>query len=340
MNISVTEIGVAHRCPRKAVLTSRNGLRLTKIFQPLSLATGTTVHRSHQLWLNDQKQDLRHWTMWAGNEAITKAEEAYKLKVGCEPSDEETAPLYEALDFCLSMADNFHIQYGQPLPKEYDFVSAEQKIEIPVHGTEHRCEKCNGSGAFDYYDAFNRPLSGTCGRCDGSGVALHKIEGRLDGLIRDKRTGAYGVLERKTYNQRPKIEVLRRVDQFRRYAFMLRSLGLSDLPPFLLYDGLWRRHAPPKGRAFSDLFYRARIEWSEHNLNQVERYLPTELNSIAAMYADPDLQHPVVPWMGCNDCGVDEICERMEEGRTYDDLLQRKFTERHDEADVVIEEVA
>lgn len=309
MIFSVTELGTHARCERKAVLTSANGRHLQSMFSPLSLQTGSIVHKAHHLWIKDtdNKQSLEQHTMDAAVMAQDVLIAGYLAKVGTEPSDDEMNTLYESVDFCKSMARNYEAYYGgRKLPDGYKMIAPEQNVRIKVKGTSHY------------------------------------LQGRLDAFILDLATGRPGVLERKTYNQRTKLETLKRNRQFIRYSWLQSQLPLGfndDEPPFILYDGLWRRHVPPKGKKMEDLFTQHRFTPTKWQLAEETRFLPKKLNAMAFMYEHPELAEPHVPWLGCTDCDFakkdKELCDAISANRQdmIKYFLDNKFTQRTDDVE-------
>jgi hypothetical protein len=191
---------VVERCRRKAYWSSKNGLHLTPLVPPLRFATGTMIHRAHQLWINDPDTPLITHALAACNEYTDNLKARYLERVGAPVTDAELAPVLEAVSFVWSMCENYSVRYKTPLPPEYRLISAEQKISIQVPGSEHT------------------------------------LEGRVDGIVQHVPTGRYDVLERKTYSARPKEALLTRNDQFRAYCWLLKQLKLCDQLPCVLYD--------------------------------------------------------------------------------------------------------
>lgn len=318
MILHVTEIGTFDRCERKATLTSKNGQHLTPLFTGLALQTGTIVHRAHHLWLNDanNEHDLEHYTMSAACEAQDQLVSNYRAGVGTDPSDDEMAKLLDSVEFCRSMAVNYQTMYkGRKIPDGYKLIAPEQKVQVPIPGTKHF------------------------------------LAGSLDAFLQDLSGGTVGVLERKTYSQRPKIEHLRRTPQFVRYSWQVEQLGVnrSNKPPFVLYDGLWRRHQTPKGRAFEDLFMRAVLQPTRAQLDEQTATLPRTANEMAFLYAHPHLARTHIPWRGCDDCDFmskDDkepgLCNAITAKRQdlIDYYVNQRFTKRTDDSDTSTSEEA
>lgn len=304
MRFSVTERGVYERCERRAVLSSKNAMHLTPLQTPISFATGSMLHRAHQLWINEPAIALSFHARTAANEAFDTFKANYKAVVGVTPSESELSTLYEATEFVVAMCDNYAVKYGTPLPPEYRFLSAEQKISVQVPGTEHT------------------------------------LEGKLDALIQHVPTGRVDPLERKSYNQRPKENSLRYNDQFMAYRWLVSKLNLGTVRPHVLYDGMWRRNNPPRGRTFDDLFLRLDLECNQYELEEFERHLPRQLNEMAALYSHAaPLEHarPHRPWMGCYDCNFEKLCISITRNEDYKQLISSGYTQRTDDAELEAE---
>jgi hypothetical protein len=359
MIFTVTERGVFRRCRRQAVLTSKNGRHLGRLFPPLNLSVGTIVHRAHQLWLENPHKSMHDCAMDASVEASNSVRERYLKQVGAYPSDDEMGVTHEAIDFALTMCENYALKYGTPLPPDYTLIKAEQKIRVPVEATRKSCTTCNGTGTFPPGAELVVVLgqvknySNHCGDCDPNqwGTQIHYLEGKVDGLLQHS-SGRIDVLERKTYGSRPKQEDLQTNDQFIAYLWLVGQLGFnSHLDSCVAYDGMWRRKAVPRGRTFDDMFARYTLTRSPAELEEFERFLPLELNDMAAQYARPDTAYINRPWdkPSCWDCpfaddiktGRIGLCRAMSRGETDHValLLQTQFTERHDDTEAEVEEV-
>lgn len=352
MRFSVTERGTYERCERKAILSSKNGMHLTPLQTPISFATGSMLHRAHQLWITDPSTALSFHALTAANEAIDKFKTNYRAVVGASPGDHELSTLYEATEFVTAMCDNYAIKYGTPLPSEYKFLSAEQKISIVVEETRTGadCTGCDGTGHVEWPAHWRNEVVGgewvnagsrTCSWCDGSGDEVHTLEGTLDALTQHIPTGRVDPLERKSYNQRPKENSLRYNDQFMAYRWLVSQLQLSPIRPHVLYDGMWRRNNPPRGRLFDDLFLRIDLECNQDELDEFERHLPRQLNEMAALYTHSDpLSHARThrPWMGCGDCAAfEKLCISITRNEDYASLINSNYTQRTDDVELETE---
>jgi hypothetical protein len=342
---TVTERGVFRRCRRQAVLTSKNGRHLGRLFPPLNLSVGTIVHRAHQLWLENPSRSMHDCAMDASVEASNGVRERYLKQVGAYPSDDEMGVTHESIDFALTMCENYELKYGTPLPPDYTLIKAEQKIRVPVPGTEYTCSKCMGSGVVFIQAGVSGYVK--CIHCT-DGVAVHQLEGKVDGLLQHS-SGRIDVLEYKTYGNRPKQEDLQSNDQFIAYLWLVGQLGFNPhLDSCVAYDGMWRRKTVPRGRTFDDLFARYTLTRSPAELTEFERFLPLELNDMAAQYVRPDTAYINRPWQGCGDCafyddikrGRPGVCTSMSRGETDHValILQTQFTERHDDTEAEVEE--
>jgi hypothetical protein len=222
------------------------------------------------------------------------------------------------------MVRNYHNQWGSPLPDGFTMVAPEQTCVIPIPGTKHVCPTCwydDGKAKFNTLVDPNDP-SKPCPTCKGEGFEWHYLEGTLDGLIADQYSRVY-VLERKTYGQRPKLEVLNMQDQFLAYLWILRTLGLGEVGG-LAYDGAWKRKEPPRGSALNDLFLRIRLNRSPRELDNFQVQLAAQVNEMAsnpAIYVNRR-------WDGCWDCDFVEPCVAMMRGDDYKFMLTAKYTHR------------
>jgi hypothetical protein len=341
MIFTVTERGVFRRCRRQAVLTSKNGRHLGRLFPPLNLSVGTIVHRAHQLWLENPSHSMHDCAMDASVEASNGVRERYLKQVGAYPSDDEMGVTHESIDLALTMCENYALKYGTPLPPDYTLIKAEQKIRVPVEATRQHCvdPRCLHGKVYRPYYSPTVPDE-NCPTCGGTEEIVHYLEGKVDGLIQHS-SGRVDVLENKTYGNRPKQEDLQSNDQFIAYLWLVGQLGFNPhLDSCIAYNGLWRRKAVPRGRTFDELFARYTLTRSPAELEEFERFLPLELNDMAAQYARPDDAYINRQWQGCWDCGVSDLCTAMSRGEQaqVDLLLQTKYTERHDDTEAEVEE--
>lgn len=300
----VTERGTFHRCPRQAWLTSKNGLHLTPIMQPLALSVGSIMARAHQLWLEQPDVSLHEHAMQASDELLSKVKQRYERQIGTRPSEAELEETYQSIHMALAMAGHYAAKYGSPLPDGYDLVNAEQKIQVPIPGTEHF------------------------------------LEGRFDALLRHK-SGRLDIFEQKTYKNRPVPDALQRSDQYMRaYPWMLLQV-YQDSMPCVLYDGQWRRDEIPRGRTFDDLFFRTLLIPNRSVLDEFERVLPIEASEMARMYQNPaQYAYPVIPWQGCWDCKMDggvtnkgRLCSAMSRSEDTELIKNNYYTQRDDDVD-------
>lgn len=354
MRFAVTERGTFERCKRQAVLTSKNGDHLTAFFGPLSMSAGTVVHAAHRLWRDawcvqgNQAKTLHEWCLDASVLETDKVRERYKKQVGTYPKDSQLENLHEAIDFALSVCENYQTRYGSPLPEGYKLLASEQKIEMAVPGTEHVCWKCGSTGN---YEVVAADLGGgylelddkTCTECVvvRPGVSLHIFEGRLDALLQHIATGRIDPLEQKTYGSRPNEYSLKTNDQFLGYDTLVRSLGFNlDLGSCTAYDGMWRRKEIPRGKTFNDLFLRIILpERVKHERDEFNAFLPHQLNEMYDLYRAYALDRKTPKarahrrWMGCGDCKMDPLCHAMSRGEGTQVLLTEKYTQRYDDVE-------
>lgn len=304
MIFTATELGVFMRCRRKALLSSKNGRHLTPLQTPLHFSVGSLIHRAHQLWLNNPNERLYTHVNFAAAELLRHTLQRYTQLTGTGPSDDELRITHDAVATAIAMCENYQVRWGTPLPDDYELLGAEQKIRVPVEGTDHF------------------------------------LEGRLDALIRHIPTGRVDVLERKTYNTRPKESALLTNDQFMAYRWLVWKLDLGAVP-HVMYDGSWRRASVPRGRTFEDLFLRTTLTCNRAELDEFDEFLPHLLNDMAYVYQTPSAAYKNRQWQGCWDCSFNDdaitgqlgVCRAMSRGEDYEALIKLKFTERTDDVD-------
>lgn len=141
--------------------------------------------------------------------------------------------------------------------------------------------------------------------------------------------------ERKTFGQHPNIPHLNRVWQFVAYSWILSQAvlhwGTGNEVAGLLYDGLWKRAAPPATGKYKDsmhsLFLRHYMQHNQERLDEFERELaPTVLEM-----ANPNtyITHSIPAVKGCIDClDLMDVCDRMSNGEDVSMLLRLNYTRR------------
>lgn len=269
-----------------AALTSRNGRNLQPIFSPLHLTAGTLVHKALQYWTQFPNKTLEEHCTRAAFEMQNKLKLRYVERVGAPPTDDEMLSTYEAVEAALAMCANYQQYYTQPLPDEYRALSKEQTIEIIIEG--------------------------------------HILQGTVDTLVAHG-DDSIGAVDHKTYNSRPRDDAIRHNEQFKLYAWLMREVGVAA-NPFILYDGLWRRLEPPRGKVLADLFKRQHIVYTDHELDEAGSLLPRLLNQMAAMYETylEDVDRNRV-WVGCWDCKVEPVCAAMSMGEDYQSVIESGY---------------
>lgn len=338
---SATERGSFERCERGWRLSSKNGQHLGPIIPPIYLSVGTMVHNGAKSWLLNNPPDTSYegHVLLAAERLIDKAKARYLKQTGREMAPLEDQELYNAVHYAQTMARNYQIRWGSPIPDGFRLVAPEQHTQVPVPGTEHECETCLGSGEY-----LGVGPGVECGACRGSGIQLHLLDMRFDGIIVDK-LGRLHILEHKTYSSKPNEQALRYNDQFLAYMWGARQLGIGAVVG-LAYDGLWRRDSVPKGKTFEDLFFRYEHIRSEAEFEEFGRLLPYQLND---MWAKRPAVRPLetLPinrrWMGCFDCSFDDdrksgklgLCGAISRNEVAlrEILLRTRYTERDDDTE-------
>lgn len=329
MIIAVTERGAFKRCQRQWNLTSKNGQHLTPVVVKPALNLGTLIHTAGDGWMLDPGGNFAEYVADAAVAMETSIKERYHKQVGAAISDAEMAPFYESVAMARQMAENYQTRWGSPLPDGFTLIQPEQKIQVPIPGSEHSCYPCEGTGGSWEGSAYS-PNS-TCPACGGDGVDFHYLEARLDALIQSKVDGAMWVFERKTYGQRPNLDSLQFNDQFLAYLWVLTQLKVAAVGG-IAYDGLWKRAAVPRGRTFEDLFLRHTITRAPDELVEFEKLLLVEVQEMANV-AQRKVYTINRRWEGCYDCGVAPICASMSRGEDYEQVIRLGFVQRTDDVE-------
>jgi PD-(D/E)XK nuclease superfamily len=345
MIISVTERGSYKRCRRQWMINSRNRWGMTRIVAPSPLALGTLIHSTLGIWLDMYKADtplpsggLADLFLQYANKTIADARQTYERQTGMPMSDGELAPLYESVLQGRCMMDNYQARWGQPIPDGFEIISTEQRCVVPIPGTEHRKEIV---WVPDVAPA-GVPFAWRAKVMRYRKPRLHYLEGKLDAIIREKRSGRLYVLEHKSYGQRPREDVLFSNDQFLAYHWLLLVVaGLMGLDVTkvagVAYDGLWKRASPPKvvdghPGTLMDLFCRRLITRPHQELVEFEDMLASE---VLEMANDPPIYLNRTAdgscFWGCSD---NQLCLAMSRGEDYAHMLRSQYRPKDPDADM------
>lgn len=310
MIISVTERGVFRRCKRQWDYSSLNRQALTPLMPPTALSFGGLIHKCHEEWLLHPDEPVQDVVMRVGAQGIRDIKERYKKVVGVEPDMVELGRYFEQVELALEMMNNYKERWGSSLPEGYTLLKPEQTLLIPIPDTEHQCVNPHEFNDTD------------CPECRGSGTARHYLEATLDALIQDEG-GRLWVLERKTYANHPKLDVLQTNDQFLAYLWAIMQLDVGPVGG-VFYDGMWKRKWEGK-RTLDDLFMREPLLRSPEEINNFSSHVRNE----ALDMAQPDLRiYPNRAWTGCWDCQFQDLClaEDREEDLSW--IKARRYTTR------------
>ena len=282
MTYSVTEREVYLRCRRLWDYSSLNRQRLTPFVTKKALSLGSLIHTSFATWLLNPTADPIALFKDSAISEVDKIKEIYSKQIGVEMSDMELAPLYEAVGLGIKMVENYADYWGSPLPKGFNLLAPEQEVIVPVTDT----------------------LS---------------LEGTLDGII--ERNGVLYVLERKTYSYTPRKEVLQQNDQFLAYIWILHQMNAGAVGG-LVYDGLWKRPEPPRGKTRDDLFMRHLIIRPPEELEEFSKHVVMQLSEMAN---NPNI-YPNRRWEGCQiDCSYEKLCTAQSRNEDTDYIKRNSF---------------
>jgi len=282
---------------------------ITPIIQPKPyLDLGTMVHQTLAYWLQNPTltntegttQSLRAVFLTIASQHRRGVITKYQNATGTQPTLEELAPLDDAITLGTAMMGNYQEYYKEPLPSHLRFCSPEQEMLLPIPGTEHY------------------------------------LKARLDALAQDTLGNLY-VVENKTYDKRPDINLLEANDQFIGYIWAAQQFAkqLPTNPPVvgIAYNGLFKRAQPPRGKTVDDLFVRTIITPSQ---DEVDEYGHELAFTVKEMANDPYI-YKNRQWSGCWDCSFEHLCRTQSQDGDVDFLLRTQFTKRveEDTSDIV-----
>lgn len=351
MIASTTELGTYKRCRRQWMINSRNRWGLSRIVSSNPLALGTLVHETLDLWLQMHRAHeagdssmvlpptgLSSLFMQHADLAIKEARAIYLRQVGAEMSDGELAPLYETVTQGRCMMDNYQERWKQPVPPGFEVVATEQRCIVPVPGTEHMEEwiwvaEYSPDGVYKSYTPVLKKYDEP---------RLHFLEGKLDAILRETKSGRLFVVDHKTYGQRPREDVLFANEQFLAYHYILlqmaHEMGLdARLVAGVAYDGLWKRAAPPKmvdghKGELSDLFCRRLITRPFQELREFQGMVAAQITEMAS---NPPIYHNRTSDGSCFwACSDNQLCLAMSRGEDWEWLMRKDYKRKEGDSDM------
>lgn len=315
MIISVTERGVFRRCKQQWDYSSFNRQGLTSVLPPTALSLGGLVHKCHEEWLLHPDEPVEEVAIRVCAQGAKDLKERYTKAVGVEPDEREMQGFWDQAILVMEMMVNYKSMWGSALPDGYTLLQPEQTIVVPIPGTEHACPNPTHNSRIPKLDEL-------CAECQGTKRIFHYLEGTLDALMRDSGERVW-VLERKTYGNHPRENVLQQNDQFLAYLWLLSQIDVGELGG-VFYDGMWKRKLEGK-RTLEELFTRIPLIRSPEEIKN----FGVQVRDEALDMAQPDLRiYRNRAWTGCWDCQFDPLCsaEFREEDAAY--IRERKYVSR------------
>lgn len=286
MIVSPSEIGTYKRCKRKWRYYSSNASNLEPFTTKPAFVLGNAIHKALATWLSDPDSSPEITAVEYMNEYIRGLEQEYIQRLNMKPSVDELQPLFDDRDLAQSMMANYKSYWKTAIPDTYKFMDYEQEVQIDIPGTPHQ------------------------------------LMCRLDGLLTDSRGNIF-ILEHKTYDQKPNPLALVMDEQFTAYVWAAKQLGITKSVS-LLYDGMWKRPGPPRGRVFEDLFNRQVLYRSKTQLYEFEHEL---VQLIKDMETAPE--YKTVPWNGCVDCAYVKLCQAETNREDVSYIMETFYRQKH-----------
>lgn len=320
MEFSVTEIELYLRCQRRWKLQAipPNGLGLSPFRGMPALILGGLIHKSLEAWQRAPSDGNKFIDIAA--EQYVELQNQHIQQTGAMPSDEDLAPLLDSIDLGNEMIENYIAYYRTPLPKGYRFVQAEQEVVLEIPNTAHlECDTCHQvSPVIDTH------------YCGGKVTwQPHKLRCTLDELVVDEHDKLW-LLERKTYGNRPRKEVLQRHHQMLAYIWATSMLFGYENVGGVLYDGLWKRSLRKergKDRSLEDLFYREIFIRERAELDEFEKQTALVVTEMASKVSLEDCVFNR-RWEGCYDCAVQSLCDAISLGEDVDNIIAYEYIKR------------
>lgn len=292
MDIHVTERRDYKRCRRKWDLSSPNRQNLEKKALVPSLTLGTLMHGAFDDWTMDVYRNEITTPMFDAHfdqRARQKREEITHMFRGQLYAGILNAELEEFDKLVVlgrAMAANYEKFYTKPFPPGWKVEAIEQAIRVPIPYTNHF------------------------------------IVGKLDAIVTDPDERVW-VVDRKTFDKHPSEQDIDVDDQFLGYQTLATLMYPNRRMGGVLYDGMWKRPAPPKGRRFDELFLRRKVYRNQHAMNE---WLGNLVVEVAEMTSEPAI-YPTRDWT-CVMCPFREMCIAQTNGEDIAYLRDNLYTSR------------
>lgn len=282
--VSVTERQLFKRCRRRWNYSSFSRESLSPVVNAPALDLGTLIHATLADWTQDPTLNPNEIYTHHSTTLLRDMIEAYTIRIGCKPSQDELQKTLEAISLGCSMIENYQEYWRTPLPPGFTLVENEQTLTVPIPFTQH------------------------------------SLEATFDGIMADEH-GQLFIIERKTFARHPSVDELDHNDQFLAYMWALQqglaSIESSTRPEVVgvAYDGLWKREKPPAGKKSADLFLRRILLRNTAELQEFGELLALEVSDMS----DPNIAiYKNVPVLGgCWDCNFKPLCDAQSRNIDY-----------------------
>jgi len=345
MIASVVERATFKRCRRKWWLTSDTQENLEPIALAPALLLGGMIQEALSYWTERPDSDPVESFAKLSENAIIKYSDLYYERHEFPISDLELDEVYKVIELGMAMTTNYRDYYKAPLPAGFHVIQTEQRMLVDIPNTEHW--ECNNCG-YVYYDVDVNWKPDDILLCqDGCMQPMvtwqsHKLRGTLDSLLQNK-DGRVFPLERKTYAARPEVSKLQHDDQMLAYDWMISKIYPNQVGG-TLYDGLWKRAAPPNTKSsrtgqkntIEDLFYRDIFYRPQAERDEFEALLAIEVNDMCRAKQE-QAYYINRQWMGCFDCGVEKLCSAMSRGEDTTYIRETYYHPRPSEGFMLFE---
>lgn len=317
--VTVTELMTYKRCRQLWNFVYRE--RITPRMESSFFYIGRLVHQTLAEWTLHPEADIEELFMTVLQGEMEDLKARYKDAVGAGMSDEEMEAKLEDTKLPMEMVVNYANYWKTPLPDGYRIIMPEQTCLVDIPDTLHwRCK----NNHVNQNDLVNDIV--ICKICNEPVELISmQLEGTLDGLVEDVITHRLYILERKTYSSRPQDNILQNAEQFVMYCWIIRTLFPDYVIGGVLYDGLWKRSVPPRGKVEADLFYRDLLLKSDYELDKAEE----NLTKVAKEILVGPAIYPTRVWQGCfDDRDYDRICSAIMKGEDVDAIREEYYMEK------------
>jgi|SRR5579875_748452 len=341
---TVTTMQAFLRCRRAWWLQSPTGLGLEPDRPPaLALSFGTAVHAG--LEANARGEDWRR----ALDEVLVhqrqEVYEAYYNKVGAPMAPEEALKLKDSEKLAVSVLEHYFERYSEdhPLGQTWEYIQPEVGFEIPLDYLGEAAEGWLLRGSIDglaehkktgaiggvehktYSQKTNEAALQMDDQLTGYFFAVWKLFGVFpESFLYDGIAKKLPIEPRLLQSGKLSKEWIDTTEGVYRRTLAKHGLDAAD------YADILARLAARDKEPQTPFFTRYRIYVPEHSVRLWERNLYWRIRDMdEVVFTNGETAYPNVPWTGCWDCGVQDLCKAIQFDEDVHGIISQFYRENH-----------